>query len=53
MTTKEISHQKYESLSQEDKEKLRQWAIQKLPTLLKTSESAIMNKIYIYIRSKI
>ena len=49
---KKLSHDKYESLSQEDKDKLRKWAIQQLPLLLKTSESAIMTKIYMYIRSK-
>lgn len=53
MTKKEESHIKYESLSSDDKEKLRRRAINKLPELLKRSELAIMTKIYLHIRKKI
>lgn len=53
MNLKQLSHDKYNEKSQEDKDKLRVWAISKLPDVLKRSESAIMSQIYIYIRTKI
>lgn len=50
---KEISHDKYNNLSDEDKERLRQYAISKLPKILKSSEKAIEFEIFKFIRDKL
>tara|TARA_R110000868_G_C10864321_1_gene761767 strand:+ start:1344 stop:1508 length:165 start_codon:yes stop_codon:yes gene_type:complete len=50
---KELSHQKYESLSKEDKSKMITYAKSKLPNILKSNESAIKFQIYKYIREKL
>ena len=50
---KELSHQKYESLSKEQKSKMITYARSKLPRILQSNESAIKFEIYKYIRSKI
>ncbi len=50
---KELSHDKYNNLNEEDKTKLRMWAISKLPKYLKNNERAIEFEIYSYIRKKI
>jgi len=53
MNKKELSHQKYESLSKEDKSKMKAYARSKLPRILQSNESAINFQIYKYIREKL
>lgn len=53
MNNKELSHDKYNNLSEEDKNKLRTYAKNKLPNLLKNNERAIEFEIYSFIRTKI
>ena len=53
MIKKEISHNKYNELSEEHKQQLKEYAIRKLPDILKNNEKAIRFEIYRYIRSKI
>lgn len=52
-TIKELSHQKYESLSKEQKSKLITYARNKLPPILQNNESAIRFEIFRYIRNKL
>lgn len=53
MNTKQLSHDKYNNLSEEDKNKLITYAKSKLPNYLKNNERAIEFEIYRFIRKKI
>lgn len=50
---KQLSHDKYNNLKEEDKNKLRSYALTKLPNYLKNNERAIEFEIYSFIRKKI
>lgn len=53
MNNKELSHNKYNNLKEEDKNKLRSYAKSKLPNYLKNNERAIEFEIYKFIREKL
>lgn len=53
MNNKELSHDKYNNLNEEDKQKLRVYVKSKLPNILKNNEKAIEFEIYKFIRTKI
>lgn len=53
MDIKQLSHEKYNNLSEEDKERIRAYAKSKLPNYLKNNERAIEFEIYRFIRNKL
>jgi hypothetical protein len=50
---KELSHQKYESLTKDQKSKLTEYARTKLPPILQNSQPAIRFQILKYIKNKL